>query len=86
MMSNVLADNGERVPLVRVDGVKPAMLALRETKRLNGAWTPAEREAARRLIVQAHDAGWTWREMSRQLGVTDNACRMYWKGTQEGTE
>lgn len=86
MMSNVLSDNGERVPFVRVDGVKSAMLALRETKRLNGSWTAAEREAVSRLVVQAHDAGWTWREMARNLGNNETGCRMYWKKAQEGTE
>lgn len=84
--SNLQPDNGERIPLIRAEGVKAALIALRETRRLNKSWTEAERKAARVLIVEARRAGWTWRELSRQLGITDSNCMKYWEIEQGETD
>lgn len=72
---NKYFDSGERIPFRPLAGVKESMHALRATRRANGTWTHAERDAATILAGKASGTGWTPTEIGRALGITAQTAR-----------
>jgi len=83
MVSHMQGDNGIRVPLLRIAGLRDAMHLIRDERRARGSrahFTPHQKILIRALLNAAKAAGWTDREMARALGCTAPAVERHLRG------
>lgn len=78
--STVQNDDGVRVPLMTTPGLLVQMRKYRDIRRERGRrapFTPEEADEVTRLAHAANEAGWTYREIARALGVSDMSAKNY---------
>ncbi len=73
LTSHLQGDDGIRIPLQQLPGLKEALHHFRDARRargVNAKFTKTERLLVRALVSAAMASGWTYREVGRQLGVS----------------